>query len=436
MNIAAFISLLVSTFVCAFSLPAARAGMGVSFILLWIAFLRPDPRGTRRPRWAFGASSWLAILFIVWVIPITIFGLHPDVGVPKLMKLIWLLAMPTAATLVRTPFRLSLLLGAFSSGTAITAILTCLVKPVQAVRAVMGGREPDVYTALVNGASMTNAQRLMLGVAVSVAVLAVLGFKHAWGPTRWVQWIGRILRRLKGHRWKVLGQWLARAGGAKAGRVWVALLVLQVLALLLTFKRGSLICAVLAVLGVLVSARIRWRHVLLVVLLIAMVTQAPWVRHRLTRLEDELHSPSGRIAMWTRIGPQLIKEYPWGIGWRSLTYEQMRETAAKCGVRKVEKNRNHLHSNPMEVLVETGWLGFGIYLAWMAVALRDSWMCVRSAADRRQRAWAVGLLAMFVALLANGLVEYNFGDAELVLVYGFVMGAAARGRLGWRTPVM
>jgi hypothetical protein len=32
-----------------------------------------------------------------------------------------------------------------------------------------------------------------------------------------------------------------------------------------------------------------------------------------------------------------------------------------------------------------------------------------------------------LALLVNGVVEYNFGDAELVLLYAFIMGAAAAG---------
>ncbi|MDA0577772.1 MAG: hypothetical protein O3B24_06710, partial [Verrucomicrobia bacterium] len=43
---------------------------------------------------------------------------------------------------------------------------------------------------------------------------------------------------------------------------------------------------------------------------------------------------------------------------------------------------------------------------------------------------ALALPMAFGGLLLNGLVEYNFGDAEIVLAYGMLIGGiAAGGRL-------
>ena len=38
---------------------------------------------------------------------------------------------------------------------------------------------------------------------------------------------------------------------------------------------------------------------------------------------------------------------------------------------------------------------------------------------------ALSLLLVLLALLANGFVEYNFGDTEIVIVYAVIMGATA-----------
>ena len=130
--------------------------------------------------------------------------------------------------------------------------------------------------------------------------------------------------------------------------------------------------------------------------------------------------------MWTQVTPALFREHPWlGIGYRSLTNEMMRKVAPE-----VERNRDHLHSNLCEVLVETGLIGLGLYLLWMGAAL---WDAARYAWRSRRggivtdRALSLALVLMFLGLLGNGLVEYNFADAEIVLAYGLVMGLAAAG---------
>ena len=127
--------------------------------------------------------------------------------------------------------------------------------------------------------------------------------------------------------------------------------------------------------------------------------------------------------MWTEIAPGLVRDYPFGIGYRSLSNELMRKYA-----KTVEPGRNHLHSNVMQVLVETGWLGLAVYLGWMVwvmvVSIQRVLRCNRGPPE--PLLFALALLAMFLALLCNGVVEYNFGDTEILIMYAFIMGVLRR----------
>jgi len=77
------------------------------------------------------------------------------------------------------------------------------------------------------------------------------------------------------------------------------------------------------------------------------------------------------------------------------------------------------------VLVETGWAGLWAYLVWMVAAVAAGVRAVRRGGTPSERLYAAGLLAILLGLILNGLVEYNFGDTELMILYGLVMGAPA-----------
>ena len=123
--------------------------------------------------------------------------------------------------------------------------------------------------------------------------------------------------------------------------------------------------------------------------------------------------------MWFKIAPALIKEHPAGIGFGCLTNEKMKQV-----FRRVEPHRNHLHANWAQVLVEMGWVGFALYLVWMVKILLNNigWVRCSSEATEEERGVAWVALALLVGLLLNGLVEYNFGDTEMLFIYAFIIG--------------
>jgi len=324
------------------------------------------------------------LAFAIWAVPVTVWGLHPELGVPRLSKLLWFAGIPAAATLVRSERRLGTLLACLAAGAGILS-LRVLTARAGLVWEMIQGDGGAATARLVHLGSMTDAQRLMIGILVTTGFLFTGNGRRARG-------------------------WL-----------WL-LLAIQSTALLLQFKRGSWICTV-AVVGVLLARRANGKVLAALALIVIGALCLPPVRARVGELKTELSAQKGgRVVMWTRITPAIVREHPWGIGWRSLTNEMMRDIAPA-----VEPRRVHLHSNPAEILVATGWLGLAVYLAWMAAALRDAGRFCRQSRTPVEQGYALVLLLMFAGLLVNGLVEFNFGDGEIVLLYGLIMGCAAAG---------
>jgi len=84
----------------------------------------------------------------------------------------------------------------------------------------------------------------------------------------------------------------------------------------------------------------------------------------------------------------------------------------------------HLHSTPLQIAFERGVPALLVWLAWMFIYGRMLWRMARSAAgdDWVERGLVLGALGGLVGFVAGGLVHYNFGDSEVVMVFYFVMG--------------
>ena len=372
----AFGFLLATVFSITFSIALGQffAGLcGAAFIAALIM---------RQFRLRIPALMWLALAFAVVAVLTTLFGLDSHDLWRKTSKLLWFLLIPVTASLVTTPQRISKLVWAFVWGCGTLAVHVCVWNPYEAWRTPV----PDYRTALLNLGSMTEAQMLMLGVVAIMVLLLGLVSQDT-------------VRR----------------------RCLVALLVLTVLALLITFKRGAWFCAtLLAALVAVLRPGLRWPSAAALLALLVVVLGITPLRARLGQLRSELNlDGGGRLTMWFQVVPKLIKEQPLGVGYGTLSNRMMRYAS-----KNVEPNRTHLHSNIAQVLVETGWLGLALYSAWMLWALAALSRWWRQSRDGPPLALAC--LCMFAGLLLNGLVEYNFGDTELMIIYAVLMGVAGR----------
>lgn len=378
----AFTLLLGASFTIPFTMPVSRALLTLSLALLTFHLIKH-----RRPP-VLGVLFWLAICFVVATVAATVFGVNPELGVPKLRKLIWLIALPVTATLMNSPARLVSFLYAFSAGAVVMAFKTFYRVPLAAAESFKSGDHSHYLTALMQSGGMTNGQRLMLGVVVS------LGLYSLW-------------RKRKKGAWK-----------------WLVAMAIQAGGLIMNFKRGSWFTTA-ALVVVFAAMKRNWKLLALLILALCAILSLPPVRERISQTRNEFRqNKGGRLAMWTKAAPILIRDNPFGVGYRSLTNEMMREIA-----HRIERGRDHLHSNIPQVLVATGWPGFAIYSTWMITALAQAIVLLRRSANGPPEAatGALVVLLMFLGLLGNGLVEYNFGDSELFMVYAFLMGCIAGG---------
>lgn len=376
----AFLALTASVGAMAFSLPLGRVLLATSAVLVAVECARS------RFRLLVPASAWFALAYVLITVVATLRGVNPDLGLRRLPKLIWFMGLPLAATLVTSPGRLRILVRAYAIGAGVLAWRIFSEHPGKAVARIRQGRVSDFMSGLVDVGSMTDGQRLMVGLVLT---------------------LGLVLAAHAGRR-QVRDRWILLLGFLGAG-------------LLANFKRGSWLCGA-AAMAALLGLRAGWKTLALVVLVGLGALTLPPVRARLAGLQAEVADQGGgRMMMWRDIAPRLLDEHPGGIGYRSLTNDMMRDIAPA-----IEPDRDHLHSNPIQIAVESGWLGLVVWLLWMAQGLCDAVRGFRRArADRELAAVMLALLIALISLLLNGLVEYNMGDAEIVLAYGVLLGCGA-----------
>lgn len=189
-------------------------------------------------------------------------------------------------------------------------------------------------------------------------------------------------------------------------------------AFLLHFKRGSWF-AFAATYPLLCLIRRQIRPLLVLALLAGLALALPQTRARLDTLRTEFSArKGGRWTLWTRVAPVLIRAHPMGMGVAGATNEDFRRIN-----RRVEPKLDHLHNNPLQVLLETGWIGLAAWLVWIAAVVRLMVRNLgRTARGTAAQAVALALLASFLGLMLNGLVEYNFGDSEILMLFILLMG--------------
>ena len=135
-------------------------------------------------------------------------------------------------------------------------------------------------------------------------------------------------------------------------------------------------------------------------------------------------STSWRLLVW-REGAQILVGSPRhllvGVGMDSLK-RRWREWGM------FDQGRQpwgHLHSTPLQIAFERGVPALLVWAAWLFVYGRTLWRLARGHLEEGDwvvRGLCLGALGGLVGFLSAGLVHYNFGDSEVVMVFYLVMG--------------
>ncbi len=412
-----------AVFAMGFSLPLARAFIVISLILSAIPSLtKRDPFRRSLP-----ATGWIVYLILAIAVTTVMAVVNtdplivPKTGLKKLPKLLWYITIPLTITQVNSTERFYTILKILIAGCLFSALSVIFLNPLYALLQVnwpaeitapvnetekmlikwadrfrmtkginswvyKGYRAPDYIASLLKLGTMQDAQRLMVAFPASLCLF------------------------------------IDSKRDNLSGKLRIASLITTILlfcGLLLTFKRGPLFFSLFAC-GVILLKYLGTKGIVALSLGCILFMAHPALRQRLADLPDEFSTArGGRALMWTRIVPAVHKEYPFGIGFRALTNEKMRQHGPR-----VERRQNHVHSTPLQSFVDFGWLGVIAYIFWMGAALTAT---IRSLLKTRSKGFKQPSvryvpLAMLSTLLLYGLIEYNLANADVVLLYSLSMG--------------
>ncbi len=238
-------------------------------------------------------------------------------------------------------------------------------------------------------------------------------FHKDWGPGKMTRASQLVIAVAMSH-----ALWLASRGWRRRAGVG-ALLAMQIAGLVCTFKRGAWVGSIVG-LSTQLWRRNRKLVVVPAVVAAAVVVAIPAVRVRLSQSGEDFVHTDNRLHMW-KIAAQLVRDYPLGIG----THNGGIMKRADLWGAEPPKHR-HFHSNLVTIWVEDGLLGLAAFVAWLVALARLLIERVRATSGHpgADAAIAVGAATAFLAWNVNGLVEFNFGDAEVTILLYIVMGLA------------
>ncbi len=199
---------------------------------------------------------------------------------------------------------------------------------------------------------------------------------------------------------------------------WLTMAVV-VTSVVLNFTRGVWLGCFVATLYVMARWKPRTLWVIPVLLVVAYLAAPSLIRRRVSLAFHPTDEPALaiRLEMW-RVGLRMIRAHPWvGVGPESipLVYAQY----LPPGTTPIVGYHGHLHDNLLQLAAERGlpclvaWLWFMLALGWHILRIRGRLSSGRWVADAAFAAW--------LAFLAEGFFEYNFGTSPVLMVFLFLM---------------
>jgi putative inorganic carbon (HCO3(-)) transporter len=211
---------------------------------------------------------------------------------------------------------------------------------------------------------------------------------------------------------------LAGQEGKGKGLYWLVMAVVAT-SLVLTFTRGVWLGCVVATLYIVARWKPRTLWVIPVLLVVAYLAAPSMIRRRVSLAFHPTDDPALaiRLEMWGA-GLRMVREHPWvGVGPENIP--QVYTQYLPPGTTPMAGYHDHLHDNLLQLAAERGlpclvaWLWFMLALGWNILRIRGRLSSERWVADAAFAAW--------LAFLAEGFFEYNFGTSPVLMVFLFLM---------------
>ncbi|MGQ0721356.1 MAG: O-antigen ligase family protein [Candidatus Eiseniibacteriota bacterium] len=325
----------------------------------------------------------LALPIALWClasIVSVVFAVDPERSLPKLKKLALLPLIPLGA-LPEVRRAIRPIIPALIASAAVVSLWGLVVFA-------RAGGGLDERLSGISGFYMTVAGILMLvGLVCLAEILAALKDPHPRRVVFLVVSAALILGALAATYTR--GSWL----GFLAGAVWV-------------LRRRPIVLVSLAVVAALL-----------------LLLGPPAVRERVVaNLRPDHPRNQERVLIWQR-GIELVKERPWtGLGLVIPEDRMGGEIQTPQGTLRVH---SHMHNAYLQIAVSMGIPALLIF-GWFVVAMFR--MARRAERVVIWSLWEEGLVAAVpacvIALAVNGLVEWNFGDSEILGLFYCLAGLA------------
>lgn len=192
-----------------------------------------------------------------------------------------------------------------------------------------------------------------------------------------------------------------------------------IVTLLINLKRGPWAGVILGTL--LFLSCVKRSIILPLLILVALLfSSIEPLRMRLESSREHFFISGGRSEIWD-IGAELVTTYPLGIGFENSPV--LRDFSPS-----IPPELRHFHSNTINIAVEMGLIVLSLFLWWLVVVCKRSF---RAQQTRSLTLFGYGIGCAFVSWQVAGLVEYNFGDSEVLFV-AYVLLASLAGIGGER----
>jgi O-antigen ligase len=214
--------------------------------------------------------------------------------------------------------------------------------------------------------------------------------------------------------------------------------------------QGALLAVAVAGLGaalLLTVTRASWLAFLLSIVVMSLVGAGSKRAVLAVALGALLVVPLGLYVLQQKRGVGFFDRKDGSISWRVTVYREgfelfarePRHVAVGVGMDSLKRHWRkwglfdkgrlpvgHMHSTPLQLALERGLPALLLWLAVVFLYARMLWRLWRAPAlvDWRERGLVLGALGGLVGFFASGVVHYNFGDSEVVMVFYLIMGLA------------
>jgi len=215
---------------------------------------------------------------------------------------------------------------------------------------------------------------------------------------------------------------------SRAGTLLFVALAGLVFALLLTVTRASWLGCLVSTLVILLLGVRRRSLIVISVLAIPLILAGLLLlqqKRNVAFIDQADQSTTWRETVW-REGVNLLVSHPrhlfFGIGMDSI-----KSHWRQWGL--FDKGRipwGHMHSNLLQIALERGVPALIVWLTFLFVYARTLWRSLRSRGQLEwiERGVLLGALGGLAGFFTSGLVHYNWGDSEVVMVFYMIMGLA------------